>query len=509
VSAHAAAAPAAPERRARPLVALTGIFLAAMTAGLNNRVGALALADIRGALGQGLDDASWLHTVYAAGELVAMPFASWFAITLSLRRFHLGMVGLCALIALVLPFVHSLPLLLALRGLQGLAGGALIPVLMMAALKFLPAPIRLHGLALYAMTATFAPNVSTWLTGLWTDSLTDLRLVYWQAIPLLLLAGALVGWGLPDAPSQAERFKRANWPGMAMGVIGLTLVTVALDQGVRLDWFESRLITAALAVGLVFTAAYLVSEWRHPEPFVKLQLLGRRNLGLGFTVFVCLLIVMLSGSSVPSAYLGRVWGYRALQSAPIGLIIGLPQLLLGPCVAALLYRKWVDARVVFALGLALIAAACLLGSRLTADWVWQQFIVVQTLQALGQPMAVVSLLFLATSVVQPPEGPYVSGTINALRVFGTLAGSAAIGQLTVVRERFHADILLDSPGLLHGGWTQLIEPARIASALHEQAFVLATSDAYLALGLLAVLMIPLVLRLQYIPAPQPATTSHG
>ena len=79
----------------------------------------------------------------------------------------------------------------------------------------------------------------------------------------------------------------------------------------------------------------------------------------------------------------------------------------------------------------------------------------------------------------------------------------------MVRERFHADILLDSPGLLHGGWTQLIEPARIASALHEQAFVLATSDAYLALGLLAVLMIPLVLRLQYIPAPQPATTSHG
>lgn len=509
MSAHAAPA-MGHERRARPLVALTGIFLAAMTAGLNNRVGALALADIRGALGQGLDDASWLGTVYTAGELVAMPFASWFAITLSLRRFHLGMVGLCALIALVLPFIHSLPLLLALRGLQGLAGGALIPVLMMAALKFLPPPVRLHGLALYAMTATFAPNVAIWLAGLWTDTLTDLRLVYWQAIPMLLLAGTLVGWGLPDAPSQAERFRRANWLGMALGSIGLTLITVALDQGVRLDWFESRLITGSLAVGLVFTGAYLVSEWRHPEPFINLRLLGRRNLGLGFAVFVGLLIVMLSGSSVPAAYLGRVWGYRALQSAPIGLIIGLPQLLLGPCVAALLYRKWVDARIVFALGLGLIALSCLFGSRLTSDWIWEQFILVQILQALGQPMAVVSLLFLATSVVKPPEGPYVSGTINALRVFGTLVGSAAVSQITVLRERFHADALLDSPGLLHGSWTHLIGPDQVASALHEQAFVLATSDVYLLLGLLALLMIPLVLRLQYIPAPQPvSSSSHG
>lgn len=508
MSAHAVAATGR-ERHARPLVALTGIFLAAMTAGLNNRVGALALPDIRGALGQGLDDASWLSTVYTAGELVAMPFASWFAITLALRRFHLGMVGLCALIALVLPFVHSLPLLLALRGLQGLAGGALIPVLMMAALKFLPPPIRLHGLALYAMTATFAPNVSIWLAGLWTDTLTDLRLVYWQAIPLLLLAGTLVGWGLPEAPSQVERFKHANWPGMALGVIGLALIAVALDQGVRLDWFESRLIVSALALGLAFTAAYLISEWFHPEPFIKLRLLGRRNLGLGFAVFVCLLIVMLSGSSVPASYLGRIWGYRALQSAPIGLIVGLPQLLLGPCVAALLYRRWVDARIVFAIGLGLIALSCLFGSRLTADWIWEQFILVQILQAFGQPMAVISLLFLATSVVQPPEGPYVSGTINALRVFGTLVGSAAVGQLTVVRERFHADALLDYPGLLHGSWTHLTGTAQVALSLHEQAFVLATSDVYLLLGLLALLLIPLVLRLQYIPAPQPSSTSHG
>ncbi len=58
-------------------------------------------------------------------------------------------------------------------------------------------------------------------------------------------------------------------------------------------------------------------------------------------------------------------------------------------------------------------------------------------------MAVVSMLFLITSVVQPAEGPYVSGTINTLRAFGSLAGAAAVAQLITVRGRFHGEMLLD------------------------------------------------------------------
>src|SRR3546814_11507874 len=101
----APAAAAAPPKRA--IAGLVGILIAAMMAGLNNRVGALALADVRGALGFGLDDASWLTTVYSAGEVIAMPFSAWFAITLSVRRFELWMIGACTLLAVCLPFIRS------------------------------------------------------------------------------------------------------------------------------------------------------------------------------------------------------------------------------------------------------------------------------------------------------------------------------------------------------------------------------------------------------------------
>src|SRR3546814_18152202 len=108
-----------------------------MMAGLNNRVGALALADVRGALGFGLDDASWLTTVYSAGEVIAMPFSAWFAITLSVRRFELWMIGVCTLLAVCIPFIHALVLLLAMCFLQCLPTGTMITLLKMEELKLL------------------------------------------------------------------------------------------------------------------------------------------------------------------------------------------------------------------------------------------------------------------------------------------------------------------------------------------------------------------------------------
>ena len=512
-----AGAPLAGSSR-RPKAGLVGIFIAAMMAGLNNRVGALALADIRGALGFGLDDASWLTTVYTAGELIAMPFAAWFAITLSVRRFELWMIGTCALLAVILPFIHDLDLLLALRFVQGIASGTLIPVLMMAALKFLPPPARLYGLALYAMTATFAPNLSIWLAGHWTDGLVDWRWVYWQIVPLAIVAGWLVGWGLSREPVQADRFGQANWPGMACGVPALGLLAVVLDQGVRLDWFQSPLIVVSTVAGCALLAVYLLTEWYHPSPFVKLQILGRRNLGLGFILFVFLLVVLMSSSMLPASYLGRIQDYRPLQMASVGLIIAVPQLVLGPMVALLLYQRRVDARMVFASGLLLIALACFSGAAVTPEWNADQFVAAQMLQALGQPMAVVSMLFLVTSVVQPHEGPYVSGAVNTLRAFGSLAGAAVAGQLLTVRGRFHADMLIDHAALVADSLALPPEPAQLMSIISQQSLVLSVADAYRVLGILAVLLIPLVLRLTYIPAPDlgaapspspVSSTTHG
>ena len=488
--------PPGPPFGPRLAIGLLGVLLAAMVAGLSNRVPGLLEADIQGHLGISADAASWLHSIYAAGELAAMPFASWFAITFSLRRFHLVMLFSTLALGLLVPFIHSLEVLMVVRLLQGLSAGALIPLLMMAALRFLPPPIRLHGLALYAMTATLAPNVALWLASWSIDIMQDWRWAFWQIIPIGLLAAALVAYGIPKLPVILPRLKQANWLGMALGMPGLVLLALGLGEAVRLDWLVSPLISALLLAGGGLVLLYLITEWFHPAPFMKLQMLGRRNLGLGFSVFFVLLLTLSTGVVLPVQALEQMHGFTMEQLYSIGLLVGLPQLVLGSVVAILLYQRWVDARYLFALGLLSIAAACFYSAGLTPEWEVRQFRTPLLLQMVGQPLAVVSMLFLGTSVVAPMEGPFVAGIINALRAFGTVVSGALISELIQQRSAYHFDRLLaDAAVFLHSA------DATLASVLPGQSAVLAIADVFYLFGWTALLLIPLVLCLQKIPAP--------
>src|SRR3546814_8501319 len=172
----------------------------------------------RSAYGVVHEESSWLKVCYSAGELLSMPFATWLAITFTVRRFYLVMLWATVVIAAIAPFVVNLPLLVALRTLQGITAGALIPILMMMTLRFLPTPIRLHGLALYALTATFSPNIAIWIAGYWLDTLESVNWVSWQFVPTAVICTGLVGWGLPKEAVVWQRFGGINWFGIAHGV---------------------------------------------------------------------------------------------------------------------------------------------------------------------------------------------------------------------------------------------------------------------------------------------------
>ena len=499
--------PAAPHPfDGRILMGVLGVFAAAMMSGLNSRIGGLSLVDVKTAFGVGSDEGSWIGSLYSAFELAAMPFATWFAVTFSFRRFHVSVVIAFSVFGLLTPLAPSFEALLALRCLQGFFGGLLIPVLMAAALRFFPLSLRLYGLALYAMTATFSPNVATWLSATYTDTLSNWHLAFWQIVPLALFSGWAVAWGIPQDPVRLERLKNLDWIGLISGVCGLVCIGLGLTQGERYDWFNDALISWLFCVGALLLVVFVLAEWFHPLPFIKLQLLHRRNLGLGFTIFIGLVVVLLSGSLLPAQYLAEVHGFRTPYIAGIGLSVGLPQIFCGPAVSFLLYKRWIDARHVFALGLACLAASCLVNAHVTSEWIVHEFLIGQALQAVGQPMAVISLLFLATSVVQPMEGPVVSGIINMFRAFGTLLGDALLERVFTLREKMHANIILDyaaGNGMIrlehHTTATEAL--GDLAERISRQSFVLTIADAYLILGTLSVLLIPFVLRLQYIKPP--------
>lgn len=472
----------------RIIIGLVGVLLAVLVSGLNDMVTKIALADIRGALFIGYDEGTWLVAAYTATSVAAMAFAPWCAVTFSLRRFTLCAIGLFTLLGILCPFAPNYESLLLLRTVQGLAGGALPPMLMSVALRFLPANIKLYGLAGYALTATFGPSLGTPLAALWTEYV-GWQWAFWQIVAPCLLAMAAVAYGLPQDPLRLERFRQFNWRGLLLGFPALCMLVIGLLQGNRLDWFESGLITFLLGGGTLLLVLFLLNEWSQPLPFFNVQMLGLRNLAFALIVLAGVLMVLTSVIIIPSSFLAQVQGYRPLQTAPVMLLMALPQLIALPLVAALCNLRRVDCRWVLGVGLCLLVLSCLGSSHLTSAWIRDDFYGWYLLQIIGQPMAVLPLLMLSTGSIQPVEGPFASAWFNTVKGLSAVVAAAVLETLTTRREHFHSTTLVDRLGnspLADG------DAPGLAQRLHEQAAVLTYSDLYVVMAGVAVALILLI-----------------
>ncbi|UCP08418.1 MFS transporter [Pseudomonas sp. MM213] len=472
----------------RIIIGLVGVLLAVLVSGLNEMVTKVALADIRGALAIGYDEGTWLVASYTATSVAAMAFAPWCSVTFSLRRFTLCAICVFTLLGVLCPFAPNYESLLLMRTLQGLAGGALPPMLMTVALRFLPANVKLYGLAGYALTATFGPGLGTPLAGLWTEHV-GWQWTFWQIIAPCLLAMAAVAYGLPQDPLRLERFKQFNWRGLLLGFPAICMLVIGILQGNRLDWFESTLICGLLGGGLVLLVLFLINEWSQPTPFFKMQMLGIRNLSFALLTLAGVLVILLAVIIIPSSYLAQVQGYRPVQTAPVMLLAALPQLLALPLVAALCNLRRVDCRWVLGIGLSMLALSCVGGSQLTSAWIRDDFYVLQLLQIFGQPMAVLPLLMLSTGSISPMEGPFASAWFNTVKGLSAVIATGVIDALTTSRLHFHSTMLVDRLG---NSPLADSDSAGLAHRLHEQAVVLTASDLYLCMSGVALALILLI-----------------
>jgi DHA2 family multidrug resistance protein len=499
----------------KPLFGLGGVLIAAVASEFNDQVTSIALADVCGALGIGHDSGTWIESLYVSAEIIGMAISPWLLMTFTLRRWTLFAIALCGASSVLIPFSPNIEAIYALRLLQGLAGGMIIPLLMTTAFRVLTPDIRLYGLAVYALTATFTPALAATMAAFWTDAV-GWRFVFLQAIPLCSLAGVLVWYCLHQDQPRYERFRLLDWRGMLLLMIGTGALSTMLQQGDRLDWFNSRLICVLALGSAIAIPLLLINEWFHPLPLLKLQMLGRRNFAYGMLALFTFLIISQSGSTVPLRYLQEVQGYRPLQSNLITLEIAALQLVMLPAMALLLDCRRVDSRVVSLVGLGLILASCIGSSFLTVYWNRDQFYQWQLLQAVGQPMVIMPLLMMTTNTVAgPAEGPFASALVNTSRAVAEAASAWLLGLINRWRNALHSDRLIDEAGqdrwrviqsngvlpqypppLTPNGRLRL--PGSLEAfghAVEQQTAILSASDTFLILGALTVFLMVVVMTL--------------
>jgi len=163
-------AQAAPAVTAKTWVAVFGATLGAFMAVLNIQIVNASLADIQGAIGAGIDDGGWISTSYLIAEIVVIPLSGWLAQVFSVRIYLLTNAILFLALSVACAFAQDLPQMIVLRAVQGFTGGVLIPLAFTLIITLLPKAKQPVGLALFALSATFAPAIGPTIGGYLTEN---------------------------------------------------------------------------------------------------------------------------------------------------------------------------------------------------------------------------------------------------------------------------------------------------------------------------------------------------
>src|SRR6202048_1288957 len=271
---------AAPAVSAKTWIAVSGATLGAFMAVLNIQIVNASLADIQGAIGAGIDDGGWISTSYLIAEIVVIPLSGWLAQVFSVRIYLLTNAVLFLALSVACAFAQDLPEMIALRAVQGFTGGVLIPMAFTLIITLLPKAKQPIGLALFALSATFAPAIGPTIGGYLTENWSWQYIFYVNLVPGAVMIGMLY-FSLEHSPMKLSLLREGDWPGIITMAIGLSALQTVLEEGNKDAWCGPAFLVRLTIVAVIALALFLWIELTSKKPLLNLRLLARRNFGFG------------------------------------------------------------------------------------------------------------------------------------------------------------------------------------------------------------------------------------
>jgi DHA2 family multidrug resistance protein len=481
-------------------IAVIGSTLGAFMAVLNIQIVNASLQDIQGGIGTGNDDGGWISTSYLVAEIIVIPLSGWLARVFSVRRYLLANAILFLVFSAACALAQNLGQMIVLRAIQGFSGGVLIPMAFTIIITLLPKSKQPIGLALFAVSATFAPAIGPTIGGYLTENYGWQYIFYVNLVPGALMV-AMLWFSLERSPMNLPLLKQGDWLGMVFMALGLGSLQTVLEEGNKDDWFGSPFITRLSVITVISLVLFLWVEFTTQKPLLNLKLLGRRNFGFG-TLSNFLMGVALYGSVfILPQYLALIQGYNSEQIGMVLAWTGLPQLVLIPLVPKLMKRF--DPRILIAVGFALFAVSNFMNIYMSTDYAADQLFLPNVVRAIGQALCFAPLSAVASAGIEAENAGSASALFNMSRNLGGAIGIAMLQTFLTKREQFHSNVITQSVSLFQPSVRQRIadltqyflshgisDPATAASkafvaigkVVRQQSYILGFSDTFFLLG---------------------------
>ena len=491
-------------------ILLITVIGAAMMELIDTSIVNVALSHMSGNLGATLEDTSWVITSYAIANVIIIPITSFLALKLGRRNYYIGSVILFTLFSFLCGQATNIWMLVAFRFLQGMGGGALLSVSQAIVFELFPKEKRNVASALFGIGVFIGPTIGPTLGGVITEYYSW-PWIFYINVPIGITVAVLCSMLLQEPPLKQEAGK-IDWTGIFLLAVGIGSLQTVLERGETEDWFDTNYIIYLTVIAIAGIFLFIWWELRVKNPVVNLSVLKSRNLS------IAAVLTFVSGVGIfTSVFLTPVFAQRLLNFTPTqtGLLL-LPGAVLalgGLMISARLLQKGISPLVMILTGIGLFMLFSWQMSRLDLDAGRADISVPLIWRGVGLAIITVPLTALAVSGLEPKDMPQGAALNNMMRQLGGSFGIALVNTFLTNRNAVHRTDLVShlTPGdpllaeRLSGYTSYFVSKGAGNLEAHEKAMklldnavvrqsnALSFGDAYLLIGLIFLLALPLLL----------------
>jgi DHA2 family multidrug resistance protein len=419
------------------------VSIGAVMATIDLSIVNVALPQIRGSIGATVDQMTALGTSFAIAQVIVMPLTAFLGRFLGQKRVYLFCLGLFIVGSMLCGVARTLPELVAARALQGVGAGALQPSQMAILRQTFPPKEQGMAMAVVGMVIVIGPAVGPTLGG-WIVDNWSWPWIFFINLPVgvfgILMTSRFVHE--PDdirsaARAQAEVMrKNLDWQGIALMTVGLAALQYVLQEGNRLDWFNSKLVSVACLVAVVGVVGFVIRELHAAAPAVNLRLFVNPTFASATLIGGIMFANLMANMFLLPVFMQEMLGFTALKSG-IALVPRALVMMIATPIVGRIYNH-VSPRLLVAIGVTCVALGSLEMGQFTLQTSDVGIIRALVVQGIGFSCLFVPLTTVALSHIARTQLTDASGLNSLVRQFGGSAGLAIYGTLLdqfVIRAR--------------------------------------------------------------------------
>jgi EmrB/QacA subfamily drug resistance transporter len=258
---------------------VAGLLLGILMASMDNTIVVTAMGTIVGDLG-GLENFVWVVSAYMVAEMAGMPIFGKLSDMYGRKRFFI--LGLLLFMAgsVLCGTAQNITQLSIYRAIQGVGGGALVPIAFTIVFDIFPPENRgkMGGLfgAVFGLSSIFGPLLGAYIT----DNISW-HWVFYINLPLGVLAFIFIMLFYKESPSHQKQV--IDWWGAVTLVGAVVCLMFALELGgQKYDWNSSTIISLFAGFAALF-AAFLLVETKAKDPIISFAMF-KNQLFAGSTI---------------------------------------------------------------------------------------------------------------------------------------------------------------------------------------------------------------------------------